>query len=104
MPPTSTASDATAASIVPLPKVICTALIAEDIMKVEERLVPRKHFSPGLQPEPGVSPHMQDGTMTLSLPVSATTSKHCLGVPTHSLTLKKLPWFSNGVHVSLLSD
>jgi hypothetical protein len=55
--------------------------------KVDDLLVPRKHVALRLQPA-SISSQTHDGTTTALLPVSATTSKHCGGVPTHSFTVK----------------
>mmetsp|Transcript_23355 Transcript_23355/g.66026 ORF Transcript_23355/g.66026 Transcript_23355/m.66026 type:complete len:346 (-) Transcript_23355:80-1117(-) len=109
--PTCTTSEATMASMEPLPKVMTTdgtpwerfaagtatpAFTKSASMNVEEWLIPLKQLLlPSHRP---ASLHRHEGTMTESLPVSATTSNSCGGVPTARLIVKCVPSFFKLAH------
>mmetsp|Transcript_18097 Transcript_18097/g.52725 ORF Transcript_18097/g.52725 Transcript_18097/m.52725 type:complete len:313 (-) Transcript_18097:26-964(-) len=103
--PTRTTSVAIMASIWPLPKVSTTALalcwplglVAELRRKDEDLLPPSKHLSDALHRCRFAQ--MQEATMTLSLPVSATTSNFCAGVPTSISIVKCVPRFRKGAQL-----
>eukprot|EP00427_Karlodinium_veneficum_P065233 CAMPEP_0169345652 /NCGR_PEP_ID=MMETSP1017-20121227/21688_1 /TAXON_ID=342587 /ORGANISM="Karlodinium micrum, Strain CCMP2283" /LENGTH=175 /DNA_ID=CAMNT_0009441517 /DNA_START=690 /DNA_END=1217 /DNA_ORIENTATION=- len=85
--PTDTTSVATTAMMSPLPNVIFTKeAFASGPTKVEDLFVPTKHFSDSTHSSV-ISRHKHDCTITLLLPVSATTSNFCGGVPTSISTV-----------------
>mmetsp|Transcript_33021 Transcript_33021/g.83857 ORF Transcript_33021/g.83857 Transcript_33021/m.83857 type:complete len:344 (-) Transcript_33021:90-1121(-) len=109
--PTCTTSEATMAWMEPLPKVMTTdgtprekfaagtttpASTTFASMNVEEWLMPLKQLL--LLSHRPASLHRHEGTMTESLPVSATTLNSCGGVPTARLIVKCVPSFFKLVH------
>merc|ERR1719262_1370799 len=107
--PTFTTSVATIALTAPLPNTICTTgrllgcwtFSCEAFrplkLKVEDLFVPRKQRS--FSSQAPFSWQTQEGTITESLPVSATTENFCPGVPTSISTVKCDPLFASGAQV-----